>query len=188
MTMLYLGIFLFGGSHLFSVLVPAVRDRLQARLGEKAYKGGYSLISVIGLVLMGFGYWQTRLDGSVLYVPYEGARHITMLLALTGFILVGSNEGNGYLRKWLRNPFSIGISLWATGHLLANGKTAVVLIFATFLIISLLDIVANMLRGEKPTHEPKIRRDITAVIAGTVLYAVFLFGFHPYVLGVPVVR
>jgi hypothetical protein len=32
-----------------------------------------------------------------------------------------------------------------------------------------------------------LKSDIRAVIIGLVLYAVFLFGFHPYVLGVPVV-
>jgi uncharacterized membrane protein len=188
MTALYIGLFLFGGSHLFSVLFPAVRNRLQAWMGESAYKGLYSVVSLIGLVLMGLGYVQTRFDGTLLYEPYDGARHITMLLALLGFILVGANGGKGYLRLWLQHPFSIGISLWSIGHLMANGKTAVVLIFGTFLLLSLLDIAANLVRGERVVFDPIIRRDVTAVIAGVVLYGVFLLGFHPYVLGIPVLR
>jgi uncharacterized membrane protein len=187
-TILYFGIILFGGAHLFSVLFPAVRNRLQARLGEKAYKGGYSAVSLIGLILMGVGYVQTRFDGSLVYEPYAGARHVTMLLVLLGFILFGANGGKGYLRLWLQHPFSIGISLWAIGHLLANGKTPVVLIYGTFLVISILDIANGFLREAPVSFEPVIRRDVTAVIAGVVIYAIFLLVFHPYVLGVPVIR
>jgi hypothetical protein len=62
------------------------------------------------------------------------------------------------------------------------------LIFSTLLLIGVLDIVFSLLRGERAVFDPVIRRDVTAVIAGVVIYAIFLFGFHPYVLGVPVVR
>jgi uncharacterized membrane protein len=188
MNLLYLGLALFGGSHLFSVLFPAVRNRLSAWLGEKRYKGLYALISFIGVILLGMGYWQSRFDGAMVYQPLEGARHITMLFVLLGFILFGANGGKGYLRLWLQHPFSIGVCLWAIGHLIANGKTPVVMIYATLLLISVLDIAVNLIRKERVTFVPELRRDITAVIAGVVIYAIFLFGFHPYVLGVPVLR
>lgn len=188
MTTLYYGILLFGGSHLFSVLFPAVRNRLQARLGEQAYKGGYSVVSLVGLALLAWGYVQTRYDGAVLYEPLPAGRHIAMLLVLIGFILISSFHGKGYIRKFVQNPFSLGVAFWATGHLLANGKTAVVLIYATLLVISVLDIAANMMRGEKPVYEPRVRSDIIATVAGVVLYFLGAVLFHPYVLGVPVLR
>jgi uncharacterized membrane protein len=188
MIFVYIGIFLFGGSHLISVLLPAVRNRLSTWLGEKRYKGSYAFVSMVGVVLMAIGYWQTRFDGSLLYQPYEGARHMTMLLVLLGFILIGANGGKGYLRLWLQHPFTIGVGLWAIGHLIANGKTSVVMIYATLLVIAVLDIVLNLIRNERVTFAPVIRRDMTAVIAGVVIYAIFLLGFHPYVLGVPVLR
>ena len=37
MTALYLGIILFGGSHLFSIFCPVWRDALKAKLGEKRH-------------------------------------------------------------------------------------------------------------------------------------------------------
>jgi uncharacterized membrane protein len=188
MTALYIGLLLFGGSHLFSVLFPAVRNRLQAWTGENVYKGLYSIFALVGVVLVSLGYWQTRFDGSVLYVPYGGARHVTMLLVLAGFILISAFHGKGYLKKWVQNPFSVGVALWSTGHLIANGKTAVVLIYAMLLIISLLDIAANLARGERPLHEPQLRSDVIAVVVGLIIYAIFLLLFHPYVLGVPVLR
>ena len=86
----------------------------------------------------------------------------------------------------LHNPMSIGIALWATGHLLANGKRTAVYLFGMFLVVALADIIMSELRGKRPTHEPRLRSDIVAVIAGMVLYVIFLFGFHPYVLNLPV--
>jgi uncharacterized membrane protein len=188
MNLLYIGILLFGGSHLFSVVFPGVRNRLSAWLGEKRYKGIYTVLSVLGVVLMAAGYWQTRFDGSTVYQPFEGARHATMLFVLIGFILISANDGKGYLRLWLQHPFSIGVCFWAGGHLLANGKTSVVLIYATLLLISFLDIIKSLLWNDKVTFEPVIGRDAISIIAGLVIYAIFLFGFHPYVLGVPVLR
>ena len=51
----------------------------------------------------------------------------------------------------------------------------------------LADIVMSEIRGKRPDYIPRVRSDIIAVVVGLVLYAVFLFGFHPYVLNVPVV-
>ena len=187
MNALYLGMILFGGAHLFSSLLPAMRNRLSARLGEQKYKGFYSIVSLVGLVLMGWGYVQTRGNGEMLYVPMEGAKHITMLLVLLGFISISAFHGKGFIKAWLQNPFSVGISLWAIGHLLANGKTPVVLIYAMLLLISVVDIAVNMMRGDRPMFEPKIRSDVIAVVVGIVIYAVLLLLFHPYVLGVRVV-
>ncbi len=187
MTLLYFGILLFGGSHLFSVLLPAVRNRLKAWWGENRYKGIYSLASAAGIALMIWGYSQTRENGEMLYVPMTGAKHITMLLVLLGLICISALHGKGYIKKWLQNPFSIGVSLWAIGHLLANGKTPVVLIYLTFLIVSVLDIVANMARGNRVMFEPRIKFDVFAVFIGLVVYALLLLVFHPYVVGVRVV-
>jgi len=191
MTYLYLGILLFGGPHLFSILFPALRDSLKQSLGEKPWKGLYSLVSLAGLVLMIVGFAKSRagpLAADLLYFPADWTRHVTMLLVLLAFILLGASHGKGYLKKWLHNPMSIGIALWATGHLLANGKRTDVYLFGTFLVVAVADILMSEARGKRPSHIPRLRSDIVAVAVGVVLYAVFLFGFHPYVLNLPVVR
>lgn len=187
MTILYLGILIFGGIHLFSILLPAMRNRLQAWWGEQRYKMVYSLASVMGVGLMCWGYVQTRYSGEMLYTPFTGAKHITMLLVLLGFISISAFHGKGYIKKWLQDPFSIGIGLWSIGHLLANGKTPVVLIYLTFLIVSVLDIAANMMRGNRAMFEPKFKSDVIAVVVGLVIYALLLLVFHPYVIGVKLV-
>lgn len=189
MAYLLSGIVLFGGIHLFSMLLPGQRDALRARLGEKVWKGLYALISLAGLGLMVRGFMQSRsgpLAADWLYVPADWARHVTMLFVLLAFVFIAASHGKGYLKLWLRHPMSIGIALWAAGHLLANGKRTDVYLFGTFLVLALLDIVLSTLRGKAPSHEPYLRSDMIAVIVGMLFYVIFLFGFHPYVLNLPV--
>ena len=190
MDYLIAGIAVFAGVHLFSLLLPEQRNALKARMGEGPYKGIYSLVSLAGLALMIWGFWTLSSDSSAssaVYQPASWARHVTMLLVLLGFISLSGFHGTGYLTRWLRNPFSIGIVLWSVGHLLSNGMLHDVLLFGTFLLLAVLDIVLSMARGKRPGHDPQIRSDMKAVVSGVVLYAIFLFGVHPYIFNVPII-
>jgi uncharacterized membrane protein len=190
MGYLIVGIAVFAGVHLFSMLLPDQRNAIKTRMGEGPYKGLYSLISLVGVALMIWGFWTVSSGPTVnsgVYEPAPWARHVTMLLVLLGFISLSGFHGTGYLKRWLRNPFSIGIAFWSVGHLMSNGMLHDVLLFGTFLILAVLDIFLSTVRGKRPGHDPKIRSDLAAVVSGVVLYAVFLFGFHPYVLNAPII-
>ncbi|MGH6820109.1 MAG: NnrU family protein, partial [Methylocella sp.] len=121
-----------------------------------------------------------------LYTPPDWARHATKLLVLAGFVFLAASHGRSHLRLWARNPMSIGIGLWAAGHLLSNGKRTDVYLFGTFLAVALLDIAVSNWRGKAPAYEPRWRSDVIAAIGGMIVYVIFLFGFHPYVLNLPV--
>ncbi|HEX7110713.1 MAG TPA: NnrU family protein [Aestuariivirga sp.] len=190
MGTLIAGIVIFAATHLFSLLLPDVRDGLRLRLGEGPYKGLYSLASLAGLALMIWGFWSLSSGPAAsdfVYVPAPSSRHITMLLVLLGFVCLGAFHGKGYLKLWLRNPFSVGIVLWSIGHLLSNGRLYDVLLFGTFLVLAVLDIILSTARGKRPVHDPNIRSDVIAVVVGVVLYGVFLFGVHPYIFNVPII-
>jgi uncharacterized membrane protein len=189
MWQVYLGILLFGGVHLWSLFAPAQRDQLKARLGESRFKLAYSALSLAGVVFLALGYMHGRAGPGapgLLYQPLDNARHLAMAVILLGFILIFSNGSKAHIRLWLKHPFSIGIMLWSAAHLLVNGETAVVLIFATFFLIALLDVVLSLARGSRPVFEPTWSHDLRAVIVGIVLYLIFMLGFHPYVLNIPV--
>jgi uncharacterized membrane protein len=188
MIFIALGILLFAGPHLFSALAPAVRNRLMAWAGEARYKGAYAASSLLGVVLMAVGYLRTWGSGEYYFVPIDSARHITMLLVLIGFILMSAMGGKSNIRLWAQNPFSLGIMCWATGHIIANGEKPLVWIFAAFLVVALVDVVRNMVAGNRPNFKPEWRADMLALGAGIVIYALALLLFHPYVLGVPVLR
>jgi uncharacterized membrane protein len=191
MAYLVLGLALFAVPHLFSMIFPHWRDSLQQQLGEGGFKGTYAALSLAGVAIVVWGYHLVANSadaGNMVYEPAPAMRHVTMLLVLLGFILVGASHGKGYLKLWLRNPMSLGVTMWAGGHLLSNGRVYDVYLFGTFLAIAVLDIILATARGKVPQHLPRLRSDIIAVVVGVVLYAVFLFGFHPYILGLPVLK
>ena len=189
MIILIIGVILFFGVHLLSYARPW-RARLITRLGEGPYKGIYSLISAIGLGLIIWGYFRTRAGpaaADIIYWPPAWGRHVTMLLVLLAMISIAIFIFKGKLRLWLRNPMSIGVALWAAGHLLSNGRLASVIMFGAFLLYALLDIAINTIRGNMPDFAPRPHHDVISIIAGLALYAFFLFIFHPYVLNLPII-
>lgn len=62
MWALILGLILFLGPHSVRIVAPAWRDGRLAAWGEKRWKLSYTAASVIGLLLIVWGYGQARLD------------------------------------------------------------------------------------------------------------------------------
>lgn len=186
MTYLWIGILLVAATHLFSILFPGARDGLKRQLGDGSYKALYSLATLAGLVLMILGFKWSWAESPQLYAPIAGAKHIAMLLVLIAFILIGASHGRGFIKAKVHNPMSWGVLCWAAGHLMANGRQVDVMLFGTFAVIAIADIVWSELRGKRPPHTPTARSDVIAVLVGMILYVIFLFGFHPYVLGITV--
>ena len=185
MGVLLAGMILFFGAHLLPVL--ELKPALQVRFGEGGYKGAFALLSFIGLVLMIWGFGEARsVVEPMVYDPPRWGRHVAMLLVLLGIISLMASAHKGYLKLWLKQPMSIGIALWASGHLLANGSLPEVLLFGSFLVFSLIDIVRSTAIGKVPNYVPKASHDIIAVGGGVLIYAILLY-LHPYIIGVPVI-
>ena len=182
------GILLFVFPHILSSLSPGRRDRLRLQWGRDAFRGLFALTVGTGLVLMAWAYVRLWAEppGPDFYIPRFELRTLTLVMVFLGFIAQGASYGQSHIRLWLQNPMSIGVVLWAAGHLLANGERVPVLIFSAVLAVALADIAASMARGKRPVFVPRWRDDAIAVLAGTGLSLVLLYGFHPYVLGIPV--
>ena len=60
MTVLILGLALFIGVHSVGILTPAWRHRMAAQLGELPWKGLFALVSLVGFVLIVWGYGLAR--------------------------------------------------------------------------------------------------------------------------------
>ncbi|MBI3674113.1 MAG: NnrU family protein, partial [Rhizobiales bacterium] len=149
----------------------------------------YALVTLLGLLLMVWAVARARSGEAAtdwIYVPAPWTRPVTTLLVALGFVSLAAAFVKGHLRQLLQNPMSIGVALWALGHLIANGKRVDVYVFATFLLVALTDIVISMRRGKRPAGPASLIWDGAAVAGGLVLFAIFLFGFHPYVLKLPV--
>jgi uncharacterized membrane protein len=188
MTILILGIIVFLGIHSVRIVAPAFRDAQIAARGQGTWKGIYSLVSVVGLVLIVWGYSLARPEAAFIYEPPTWIKHINLLLMLLAFIsLMVADLPAGRLKPILRHPMLIGVKLWAFGHLLANGDLASLILFGSFLAWAIWDRIAVKQRGDLGAAvSGSIKYDIIAVVVGIALYVLFVWKAHEWLFGVPV--
>src|SRR3546814_16423564 len=122
MMILILGLVIFLGIHSIRIFADDWRTAQRTRFGVGAWKGGYSLISLIGFGLIIWGFGLARQEPVVLWMPPVAMRHIAALLMLVSFILIVSADipRNG-IKARLHHPMTLGVMVWAVAHLLANG-------------------------------------------------------------------
>ena len=185
MAVLVLGLIVFFAPHLFSMF-RGVRGRLVDRLGEGPYKGLYSVIVLIGLVLLVMGYADAPRIG--IWMPPLWMQHLTMLLMLPVFILLVAANMPGHIKAKVKNPLLIATKTWALAHLLINGDLASILLFGMFLVFGVVDLIAVKRTGRSSVvTAPKAVYDVVAVLAGLGIYALIVFWAHIHIAGVPLV-
>jgi uncharacterized membrane protein len=185
MEILVLGLVLFLGIHLLPVLT-GMRNAVFTRLGEKGYKGMFSVVSALGLVLIVVGYARAPSEPR-LFNPVPAAILIAPLAMIISFVLLASANMRTHIRRTLKHPMLLGVGLWATVHLLANGETKATLLFGAFLAYAVIDLVSATQRHAVKTFAPVTRQDAMAVGAGIVI-ALLVMTFHRYLFGVQAVH
>jgi uncharacterized membrane protein len=184
MTLLVLGLVLFLGIHLVPVATP-LRARLVANSGEQRYKGLFSLVSFAGLALIIAGYYFGE-RGPQLFAPLPAARAIAPEAMALTFALLAAANMRGHIRRVLKHPMLIGILIWSSVHLLANGDLRGTILFGAFLAYAVIDLISAIARGAVKTFVPIARHDVIAVVAG-VLLAIVVMAAHRWLFGVRVV-
>ncbi|WP_286222147.1 NnrU family protein [Marinobacter apostichopi] len=186
MATLIAGLVLFLGIHSLSIVNEPLRNRLQSSLGEAPFKGLYSVIALIGLVLIVVGYGSARLEPTVLYTPPGWLRHMAMLLLIPVFPLLFAAYLPGRIKTTLKHPMLVAVKLWALAHLLANGMLHDVLLFGTFLAWAVVDRISLKRRPQRtaPTLPAGKANDIIAVVAGLAVYVVTVVWAHQLLIGV----
>jgi len=188
MTLLIIGLVLFLGIHSLSIVALPARDTMAASIGEWPFKGLYSIVAIIGLVLIVQGYGQARLDPTVLYVPPEWTRHITMLLMLPAFPALLAAYLPGRISRALGHPMLVAVKAWALSHLLVNGTLAAVLLFGGFLAWAVFDRISMKRRPAKSNlRAPEgAFNDVIAIVGGLGIYLAFVFWLHTKWIGVSI--
>jgi uncharacterized membrane protein len=190
LAVMILGLALFLGVH----TLPAQRElrgRVVSVLGEGSYKLVYALVSVLGIVLIAWGFAHYRASGWIdVWNPPTAMKHITLALMLPAVILVVAAYMRGHIYTALKHPMLAGVKLWAAAHLLANGDLGSIVLFGSFLGWAVFDRIS--LKRRTDTGGPPIPvggwgNDMIAVAVGFVVYLALAFAFHPVVIGVPVV-
>ena len=198
MALLILGLVLFLGAHSARVFAENWRQATLERLGEKAYKGVYTLVSLVGFGWMMFGFDQVRWDSPVLWSPPVWAKHGAAVLMLVSLVLLAcAYAPRNAIKVKLHHPMVLSVKVWALAHVLANPRLADVVLFGAFLLWSVLNFraarqrdrlaAASLSAGEgSGALEPEISSAATwrAIGIGVVVWAFLLSRGHAWLFGV----
>ena len=197
---------------------PPVRRRLTALLGERLYLALYSLLSIVLLVwlvhaaagapfveLWSFADWQRHVPA--LMVPIGFAIGAAGLFSPNPLSMSASRRRFDASRPGVvaltRHPVLMALALWTAAHIVPNGDLAHLILFGTFLLLSVggmfvLDRRARRRLGEAkwaslaqhyrllqwPRGRWLDRRTVLLGLAGVGFALAFAF-LHEAVIGVP---
>jgi uncharacterized membrane protein len=205
MTQLILGLILFLGAHSVRIWADGWRNQTIEAYGEKAFKGVYALVSILGFYLLVVGYGEARLQTVALWNPPIFTKHISMLLMLlSSILLVATYIPRNHFKMRLGHPMVLSVKVWALSHLLANGNLADLVLFGSFLIWAVLNFrsarardralllnlnVTEEAAGEsiaesESAHQPKLLSTIITLVGGIAIWALITFVLHAKIVGV----
>jgi uncharacterized membrane protein len=190
MSVLILGLVLFLGIHVFTTL-RAPRAALIGRIGEGPYKGLYSLVAAVGLVLIVWGFGRYRSAGyiQVWNPPFAIFHPIALVLLWFALVaLTATYAPASRIKSILRHPMLVAVKAWALSHLLVNGDLGSLLLFGSLLIWAIYDRISVKRRGDTgaPTVASFGRNDAIVVVIGTIAYFAILW-LHESLIGVAAV-
>jgi uncharacterized membrane protein len=187
MWLLIVGLVLFLGVHSVAIVSPTLRARTIRRLGEGAWKGMYALVSLIGFVLICYGFGVARQAPLILYSPPTWLRHVALILMVPVFPLLVAAYLPGRIKTAAKHPMLAAVKFWALAHLLANGTLADVVLFGGFLAWAVVDRISLKRRStpQAPrTAPPGPWNDVIAVVLGLAIYALLIGWAHARLFGV----
>jgi len=188
LAIMILGLAVFLGAHVF-VSMREQRAAVVARLGEQPYKGLFSVVSLLGIILIAYGFARYRAASYIeLWNPPSWTRHLNNILMWPAIVCIVAAYIPGDIKRVLKHPMLVGVKLWALAHLIANGDLGSIVLFGSFLAWAAFDRITLKRRsdpGAPVFPSAGHGNDIMAVIVGTLLYLALGFWFHPYVVGLP---
>ncbi len=188
MSILILGLVIFLGVHTLTTLRER-RTALIERMGVNSYKLVYSIGSLIGLVLIVYGFGAYRASGYInVWNAPVWTRHLAIPLVWVAFVaLAAAYAPAGKIKGMLKHPMLVGVKTWALAHLLANGDLGSIILFGSLLGWAVYDRIAVKKRGDKgASPAPFGAGDGIAIGVGTLAFGLMLW-LHPVLIGVRVI-
>jgi uncharacterized membrane protein len=185
---LILGLLIFLGVHSSRFFADGWRSRTITRVGAGPWKAGYALLSLLGFMLLVWGYGLARQQPLLLWTPPTGMRHVAALLTLIAFVLlVAAYVPRNSIKARVYHPMVGATKVWAFAHLLANGTLADVVLFGSFLGWSVLAYLALRRRDRAAGTvyaTGAFGPTVLTVVLGSAAWAVFAFVLHRLLIGV----
>ena len=196
MAWLILGLVLFLGAHSVRIFADDWRSRTIEAWGEKAFKGIYAVVSLVGFYALIVGYSEARMQPFVIWQPPTATRHISVLLMLfASILLVATYIPRNHFKVRMGHPMILSVKVWALSHLLANGNLADLVLFGTFLAWSVLifrvsrardraNAAAQSMEELAQAPQAKLTATLAAFVLGALLWASITFHLHALVVGI----
>lgn len=188
MSMLILGLILFLGIHSTRIFAEGWRQKTIGRMGEMSWKGIYTVIAMVGLALIIWGFGLARQQPVVWWAPPVGLRHLNSLFTLVAFVFIAAAYvPRNHIKARLHHPMVLGVKLWAFGHLLATRTLADTVLFAAFLLWAILAFRAARQRDRAQGTvyaSGSLGGSLATIALGIVGWAVFAFWLHAAWIGV----
>lgn len=196
MAWLILGLVLFLGAHSVRIFADDWRSRTIEAWGEKAFKGIYAVVSLVGFYALIVGYSEARMQPLVIWQPPTATRHISVLLMLfASILLVATYIPRNHFKLRMGHPMILSVKVWALSHLLANGNLADLVLFGTFLAWSVLifrvsrardraNAAAQSMEELAQAPQAKLTATLAAFVLGSLLWASITFHLHALVVGI----
>ena len=183
MKLLIAGLIIWSLVHLIPSLASPLKHKLTSRLGEKGYKLTFTVLILISIALIVFG-WRSIEPVTLYMLPY-GLRHAFMLMILIAFILMGASNYPTRIKSFIRHPQLTGVVVWALAHLLLNGDNRSIVLFGWLGAWAILEIILiNRREGAWVKQaSPGWARELRGLVISLVVFVVFAVA-HPYFTGV----
>ncbi|WP_283786019.1 NnrU family protein [Bermanella sp. WJH001] len=179
MEWLILGITLFFGIHLLPLF--NAKQILLSRIGKAPYMIGFSLISALGLGLMIYG--KASADFVPIWQPIAGAHWVAIICMWPAAVLFVWAEIPCSMRSKLKHPMLLGITLFASSHLVANGDLASILLFMPFALYAIFTMFKQGFKNQdQHSNQPTPGLNIFGILLGSAIYAL-VFTFHQHITG-----
>jgi uncharacterized membrane protein len=188
MALLILGLVMFLGVHSVRVFANGWRARMIERMGLMPWKGVYSIVSILGFIVLVIGFRHARQESTVLYVTPDWMKHVTALLMMLSMMLfVAAYIPKNWFKAKFHHPQVLSVKTWAFAHLLSVGVVADVVLFGASLVWAIVLYAVSRRRDrENGTVYPPgnaVGTTIT-VAAGLVAWSVFALLLHGPLIGV----
>ena len=183
-----LGLVIFLGAHVF-VSMRDERAAIISKVGQGPYRGLFSLVSIIGILLICYGFAWYRDAGLIpVWNPPSWTRQIVVVLMWPASIMVSAAYIPGNIKRVLKHPMLAGVKTWAFAHLCANGDLGGMILFGSVLAWAVYDRITLKRRSDPGAPQIPmggVKNDVIAIIVGTILYLALGLVFHPLVVGLP---
>ena len=186
MTLLIAGLVLFAGAHLYPSAFKANRDSLAAKLGQNGYRGTFSVIVFVSLLMIVFG-WRSATPSYLYSPPFTGGI-LTSVVIFVAFVLFVGSQTRTNIKRYIRHPQMLAVVLWSLAHLLVNGDSRSTLLFGGLGAWAILEIIfCNRRDGARRKPDPSpIAWDFATVVIAAIAFALLLlahetlFNVAPY--------